>query len=90
MNIPADGIYEFWLESKDGALLTIGDEILVDLDGVHANKISSGEIPLSKGFHLFNLKYFQTAGHMNLSLHFGLKGQPPRGFGNFLFYKRSG
>lgn len=86
LNIPADEIYEFWLESKDGAVLTIGDEKVVDLDGLHEKKSLSGDVPLKKGFHRFRLEFFQSAGEPSLNIRFGIKGQPLRSFGDLLFY----
>jgi len=86
LNIPTDEIYEFWLESKDGAVLQIDDEIVVDLDGVHPKKNASGDLPLRAGFHRFRLKFFQKTGETVLNLRFGIKHQPLRGLGNLLFY----
>lgn len=84
--VPKDEIYEFWLESKDGAVLQIGNETIVDLDGVHERKNASGEIPLKTGFHHFRLKYFQTAGEPFLTVRFGIRYQPLRGLEGSLFY----
>ena len=86
LNIPKDEIYEFWLESKDGAVLQIDDETVVDLDGIHAKKNASGDVPLRAGFHRFRLKFFQTTGETSLNMRFGVKNQPLRSFGNLLFY----
>lgn len=86
LNVPTDDIYEFWLESKDGAILQIGDETVIDSDGVHERKTASGEVPLKKGFHRFRLKYFQTTGEPFLSVRFGIKHQPSRTLGNLLYY----
>ena len=85
LNVPKDEIYEFWLESKDGAVLQIDDETIVDLDGIHAKKNASGDVPLKAGFHRFRLKFFQTTGEISLNMRFGIKGQPLRSFGNLLF-----
>ena len=85
LNVPADGIYEFWLESKDGAVISIDDERIVDLDGVHEKKNDSGDVPLKAGFHRFRLQYFHTNGEPALSLRYGIKNQPLRFFANQLF-----
>lgn len=86
LNIPKDEIYEFWLESKDGAVLQIGDETVVDLDGIHPKKNTSGDVPLRAGFHRVRLKFFQTTGELSLNIRFGIKHQPSRGLGGLLFY----
>ncbi len=86
LNIPKDEIYEFWVESKDGAVLQIGDETVVDLDGIHPKKNTSGDVPLRAGFHRVRLKFFQTTGELSLNIRFGIKHQPSRGLGGLLFY----
>lgn len=85
LSVPADGIYEFWLESKDGAVLTIDNETVVDLDGVHEKKNASGDVPLKEGFHRFRLEYFHTTGETSLSMRYGIKHQPLRFFANQIF-----
>jgi len=85
LNVPADGIYEFWLESKDGAVISIDDEKIVDLDGVHEKKNAYGDVPLKAGFHRFRLQYFHTTGDPALSMRYGIKNQPIRFFANQIF-----
>jgi len=85
LSVPADGIYEFWLESKDGAVLTIDNETVVDLDGVHEKKNASGDVPLKEGFHRFRLEYFHTTSETSLSMRYGIKHQPLRFFANQIF-----
>jgi len=75
LEIPSDGLYEFEMESDDGAVLVIGEEAVVDLDGLHGKTTASGIVPLKKGFHKVRLKYFQAGGDATLNLRFGLKGQ---------------
>ena len=74
INVPNDGLYEFQLDSDDGAVLMIGDEMIVDNDGQHASQTKSGVVPLKKGFHQIKLKYFQNGGDFSLSLRWGIKG----------------
>jgi len=85
LNVPADEIYEFWLESKDGAVISIDDERIVDLDGVHEKKSAYGDVPLKAGFHRFRLQYFHTTGTPALSMRYGIKNQPIRFFANQIF-----
>lgn len=85
LKIPTDGIYEFRLDAKDGAVLQIGYETVVDLDGLHERKNLTGEIPLKAGFHLVHLKYFHSIGDAFLNPTFTLKGQPQRGFAGNIF-----
>ncbi len=74
INVPADGIFEFQIESKDGAVLLIGDEVVVDNDGQHLFKANTGVVPLKKGFHRIRLKYFNVGGSAALNLRWGIKG----------------
>jgi hexosaminidase len=85
LSVPADGIYEFWLESKDGAVIRIDDEPVVDLDGAHEKKNAFGDVPLKAGFHRFRLQYFHTTGEPVLSMRYGIKNQPLRFFANQIF-----
>ena len=84
---PDDAIYEFELESDDGAVLWIGDEKLVDIDGPHSPLIQTGLVPLSKGYHRVRIKYFQSGGDSALNLRWGVKGTGLRRiYGNELFH----
>ena len=78
LSVPSDGIYEFSLESDDGAVLTIGEETVVDNDGLHSAQTKTGLVPLRKGLHRIKLKYFQGGGDATLNLRWGLKGQALR------------
>jgi hexosaminidase len=87
---PADAIYEFELESKDGAVLTIGDTKLIDLDGIHPKQKKNAAVPLAKGYHKFNLRYFNNGGTDPgvLNLRWGIKNQIlNRVSGNDLFVR---
>ena len=62
VNVEADGFYRFAVESDDGSLLTIDDEVVVDNDGDHGPRLVIGHVPLRRGFHKFSLRFFQAAG----------------------------
>jgi hexosaminidase len=62
LKVPADGYYRFEMESDDGALLKIGDYVVIDNDGTHPPRVLTGHVPLKQGFHRFNLRYFQARG----------------------------
>lgn len=87
INISNDGIYEFQLESDDGSILMIGEEVVVDNDGLHSFQIKTGIVPLKKGFHRIRLKFFQGGGDIALNLRWGIKGTGLRRiYGNELFH----
>jgi predicted alpha-1,2-mannosidase len=56
---PVDGIYTFSTRSDDGSVLKIGGKIIVDNDSSHAEIRAIGRIALKKGFHPYELLYFE-------------------------------
>ena len=76
---PNDGVYEFAVDSDDGAILYLGNEAIADNDGAHERKTVSGIVPLKKGYHPVRLKYFQAGGDMALTVRFGVRGTLLRG-----------
>ena len=74
LQVPADGFYEFAVESDDGAVLQIDDELVVDNDGNHSPQLVSGHLPMRRGLHKFHLDYFQAEGGASLKLLWGLVG----------------
>lgn len=75
LKVPLDGFYEFAVESDDGAVLQIDDEVVVDNDGNHASRILTGHIPLRQGFHKMQLKYFQSEGGATLRIGWTVSGE---------------
>jgi hypothetical protein len=57
--IPTTGIYRFRMNSDDGSLLYINNELIIDNDGVHGTKSKDATISLNSGEHDFQLRYFQ-------------------------------
>jgi hexosaminidase len=72
---PDDAFYEFAVESDDGGVLKIDGEEVVNNDGNHGNQLAEGYIPLRKGFHRFQLRYFQGEGDSSLRVSWALPGQ---------------
>ena len=62
LKVDADDFYQFVVDSDDGAVLEIDDEVVVDNDGNHAPRTIAGHIPLRRGLHKFRLRYFQSEG----------------------------
>jgi hexosaminidase len=60
LRVPADGIYRFTLLSDDGAVLAIGDSVVVDNDRSHRATASTGNVALRTGDHAFSVSYFQS------------------------------
>ena len=77
IEVPADGIYTFSLQSDDGSRLMIGEKIIVDYDGLHdARRSRAGQIALARGRHPITVTYFD--GGLNEQLIVGYAGP---GFG---------
>ena len=62
ITIPVEGVYTFTLLSNDGSVLYIDEKMIVDNDGAHTSEKTSGQIALQKGYHAFQLDYFQAGG----------------------------
>ena len=66
VRVPADGIYAFTLDSDDGSVLRIGNEEVVDNDGMHSEKAVSGMVALAAGLHPITIEYVQGGGGASL------------------------
>jgi hexosaminidase len=78
VQVPADGYYQFGSESDDGSMLYVDGEEVVANDGEHGRYLVSGHIPLAKGFHRIELKYFQIDGDAALRILWAASGQQLR------------
>lgn len=68
IDIAKEGIYTFYLRSDDGSRLKIGNQELIDLDGLHAVQERSGQILLEKGKHRIDIEFFEKGGGQFLEL----------------------
>jgi len=66
----ADGLYDFYLTSDDGAKLIIDGEDAIIHDGLHGMTERQGTVFLSKGLHTISLPFFQAGGGSGLKLHY--------------------
>jgi hexosaminidase len=77
IEVPATGIYSFFLTSDDGSRLTIADRPVIDNDGAHSSQERSGQVALAKGLHPFALDYMDLGGGGALELRYSVdNGQP--------------
>jgi len=75
IKIESDGYYIFGLDSDDGSRLYLGDQLLVDQDGLHATgNMKSYVLPLKKGFYPLRLEYFQGKGGRAINLVYVIPG----------------
>jgi alpha-L-fucosidase len=91
IDIPQNGIYAFYTDSDDGSQLFIGEELVVDNDGLHGMREEQGVIPLEKGYHSIRVTFFEKTGGDDLIISIqgpGIEKQAiPK---NMFFYKKSG
>jgi azurin len=76
--VPTKAKYTFTLSSDDGSRLQIGDKLVVDNDGIHANKSVDGKIDLEAGTHRLRVEWFDKSGQTDLALSWsggGIKNQ---------------
>lgn len=62
ITVPEDDVYKFYVVSDDGSSLSIGDEVVVDNDGLHGSKEVFGRIALQAGMHPITVEFFQRSG----------------------------
>ena len=75
---PKDGKYTFTTSSDDGSLLLIDGKLVVNNDGVHGVKGSSGSVTLKKGKRAIEVRFFEKGGGEELSVGWsgpGIKNQ---------------
>jgi hexosaminidase len=75
INVPATGIYSFYLTCDDGGVLTIADKVTVDNDGLHSAIQKSGQIALEKGKHPLKLDFIEGGGGFTLLLKYSVSNR---------------
>ncbi len=60
IQVPETGVYTFWLEANDGAILYINDKLIIDNDGGHRAQVLDSKIGLKKGYHPIKVDYCQN------------------------------
>lgn len=68
LKVPETGVYRFWLEANDGAVLYINDKLIIDNDGGHRAQVLDSKIGLKKGWHPIKVDYFQQGLAKSLQL----------------------
>ncbi len=74
VDVPADGIYTFYLASDDGSKMYLGGELLIDNDGEHGVNEVAGEVALNAGLHPIRIEFFEHGGGESLSLSYAGPG----------------
>ena len=72
LKVPETGVYTFWLEANDGAVLYLNGKLIIDNDGGHREQVLDSKIGLKKGWHPIKVDYFQQG--LAKSLHLTWEG----------------
>ena len=68
IQVPNDGLYDFFISSDDGSALLIGDSLVINNDGIHGEGELMGSIALKAGQHPIRVNMFQRQGGRFLGL----------------------
>jgi len=75
VTVPRDGLWRFRLTSDDGSRLWIGDDLVVDNDGLHGMVAKTGAVALAAGAHPLRLGWFNAKGGSGLELEWSSDGE---------------
>jgi hexosaminidase len=78
LDIPAEGIYSFYLTCDDGGVLYVANRKTVDNDGLHAAVEKNGQVALKKGLQPFLLNFLEGGGGFTLKLKYSVNGSEPK------------
>jgi hexosaminidase len=67
LKIPEDGTYRLIINSDDGGILRIGDQLVIDNDGLHPAQDAGRLFRFRKGFLPIRIDYFEAQGDAALS-----------------------
>ncbi len=87
IEIPADGLYTFSLNSDDGSKLYIDGGIVVSNDGVHGSQEAEGNVSLLAGFHSIRVSYFEKDGSQQLAVSWAGPGFEKQLISNSVLYR---
>jgi alpha-mannosidase len=79
LRVPREGVYTFFTASDDGSMLYIGDQEVVNNDGLHGSRERWGAIALAPGLHRLRVLYFDRTGSHSLQVSYegpGIEKQP--------------
>ena len=68
--VSVKGVYSFFTDSDDGSRLYIGDQLVVDNDGLHGMNEAFGSIALDIGYHRIRVEYFEKGGNNSLMVNY--------------------
>ena len=81
IKIPADGVYEFQLESNWNGSVTVDDDTVTISKGSKDREMKSTVVPLKAGFHKIAFRYRSGGDTPVFRIRWGIKGQGLRAMG---------
>ncbi|URC13406.1 family 20 glycosylhydrolase [Flavobacterium sp. B183] len=84
--VPETANYTFSTLSDDGSKLFIDNELIVNNDGIHWLNEAYGTVKLEKGFHKFNISYFDQVGGTTLNCFIQPEGKEKQEISASQFY----
>jgi alpha-L-fucosidase len=72
--VASDDMFMFALSSDDGSRLLIGNDVVIDNDGLHGTQEKRGAVALAKGWHEFRVEWFNKTGGASLDVEMGVVG----------------
>jgi hypothetical protein len=72
--VSSDDMFMFALSSDDGSRLLVGNDVVIDNDGLHGAQEKRNAIALAKGWHDFQVEWFNKAGGGSLDVEMGIVG----------------
>lgn len=70
IDVERTGVYVFYTSSDDGSRFFIGDERVVENDGLHGDREKRGSVALEAGLHPITVLFFQRAGGKALKVYY--------------------
>lgn len=86
LQVTDEDVYTFSIDARDGVRFWIGDQILIENDGVKSTSaVTTGNIALQAGLHEVRLEFFHRTGGENLEVSWSTLDMPltPIGASNF-------
>lgn len=87
IDIPADGIYTFYISSDDGSRLLI-DNTTIDNDGLHGMVEKSASLALAKGYHFIKVLFFESSGGDDLDIQWKVPAMVRSPLAGAVLYRR--
>ena len=81
INAPADGVYEFQVDSTWDATIVLDGKTIIDEAGTKDRTVKSTIMPLKTGWHRVSLRYNHRGGDAAFRVRWGFKGQGLRQIG---------